>query len=64
MSYTVKKSNTTTAKFKMLAVADGKNFVDCETGEIIDVADVLSKAMGENPFEMQAVVKIDTTDED
>lgn len=61
MSYSIKKSGTTTAKFKMLAVADGKNFVDYETGEIVDVADVIAKAMGGEPFDMQATTK---TEED
>lgn len=47
MSYSVKKSKTINAKFKSLAVDDLNNFIDLETGEIINIAKVISQTVGE-----------------
>lgn len=58
MSYTVKKNKGTSAKFKMLSVDSEKNFVDLETGEVIDLPAILAKSFGENePIDISATVK-------
>lgn len=61
MGYKVTKAGATTARFKMLAVGGNNNFVDYETGEIVDVASVIGVAMGDQPFDVVATSK---TEED
>lgn len=43
----VKKSKNINAKFKSLCVQGGRDFVDLETGEIIDLAAVVSQTIGD-----------------
>ena len=51
---------TTSGKFKMLAIADGKNFIDYETGEFVDFPDIISKHLGEEPFDLSITQKSET----
>ena len=55
-----KRTTNTNGKFKMLAVADGNNFIDYETGEVVDVADIIGKCMGEEPFDLSVTQKSET----
>jgi len=55
-----KRTTNTNAKFKMLAVADGNDFIDYETGEVVDVANIISKCMGEEPFDLSVTQKSET----
>ena len=55
-----KRTTNNNAKFKMLAVADGSNFIDYETGEVVDVADIIGKCMGEEPFDLSVTQKFET----
>ena len=48
MPYNVKRSKNTTAKFKAFAVDGAKNFIDTETGQIVDVQDIVAKTFGED----------------
>jgi len=48
MPYNVKRSKNTTAKFKAFAVDGAKNFIDTETGQIVDVQDIVVKTFGED----------------
>ena len=60
MSYVIKKNRGTSAKFKALAVDGEKRFVDTETGNYIDLADILAKSFGENePMALRATIKSD-----
>ncbi len=62
MSYSVKKSKATSAKFKAFAVDGSNQFVDTETGEIVDINSIIAKSFGENtPVDINVSVK---TDED
>ena len=66
MSYQIKKSRGTSAKFKAFAVDGTKNFVDTETGEVVDIQDIIAKSFGENtPVDISVSVKSedDVTDE-
>ena len=63
----VKKSKNINAKFKALAVSDGKAFVDLETGAIVDLAAVVSQTIGDGePVDVQITNKVeeDITPED
>lgn len=55
-----KRTTNTNGKFKMLAIADGNNFVDYETGEIVNVADIIGKCMGKEPFDLNVTQKSET----
>ena len=58
MSYSVKKSKATQAKFKALAIDSNKCFIDTETGEVLDLAGILASSFGENePIDLSATVK-------
>ena len=46
MSYSCKKSKSINCKFKSLSVVDNKSFIDSETGELIDLASVVAKTIG------------------
>lgn len=60
MSYVIKKNRGTSAKFRALAVDSEKRFIDTETGEFIDLADILAKSFGENePMDLNATIKSD-----
>ena len=56
-----KRTLNTNGKFKMLAIADGNKFIDYETGELVDVPDIISKCMGEEPFDLSVTQKSETT---
>lgn len=45
-------------KFKSLTIVDG-NFVDSETSEIINVAEILGKVYGNNTFDLSTTYKSD-----
>lgn len=45
------KNGSITGKIKMLNVANG-SFIDCETGEVIPVAQLIESAMGNLPFDL------------
>lgn len=52
-----KKSISTNGTFKMLAVQDGI-FLDTETGEVINVADIIESALGSGqPFDLKVSQK-------
>lgn len=54
----IKKSRNTTAKFKAFAVDGNRNFVDTETGELVDVNSVIAKTFGEDtPVDIQVTLK-------
>ena len=55
-----KRTTNTNGKFKMLAIAGENNFVDYETGEIVDVADIIGKCMGKEPFDLSVTQKSET----
>lgn len=60
MSYQVKKNRGVSAKFKAFAVDGDRNFIDTETGEMVSVADVIAKTIGENtPVDIQVSLKED-----
>ena len=66
MSYSVKKQRSTSAKFKALAVDGANQFVDTETGEVVDINSIIAKSFGENtPVDISVSVKSedDVTDE-
>lgn len=56
-----KRTLNTNGKFKMLAIADGNKFIDYETGELVDVPDIISKCMGGEPFDLSVTQKSETT---
>ncbi len=55
-----KRTLNTNGKFKMLAIADGNNFIDYETGELVDVANIIGKCLGEEPFDLSVTQKSET----
>ena len=55
-----KRTLNTNGKFKMLAIADGNKFIDYETGEFVDVPDIIGKCMGEQPFDLSVTQKSET----
>ena len=55
-----KRTLNTNCKFKMLAVADGNNFIDHETGEVVNVANIIGKCLGEEPFDLSVTQKYET----
>lgn len=58
MSYQIKKSAATTAKFKSFLVSADRNFIDSETGSLISIADVIAKTFGEDtPVDIQVSLK-------
>ena len=58
MSYNVKKNRGVSAKFKAFAVDSDRNFIDTETGEMVSVADVIAKTVGEDvPVDISVVLK-------
>lgn len=63
----IKKSKNINARFKSLAVSEGKSFIDLETGELIDLASIVSKTIGDGePVDVQITNKLeeDITPED
>ena len=48
MSYSVKKNKSINCKFKAMLVRDGQQFIDSETGEICDLARIVSKTIGDD----------------
>lgn len=62
MSYSVKKSKATSAKFKAFAVDGERNFIDTESGELVDIGSVIAKTFGEDvPVDISVSLK---TEED
>ena len=60
MSYSVKKQRSTSAKFKAFAVDGANQFIDTETGEVVDVNSIIAKSFGENtPVDIQVSLKAD-----
>ncbi len=58
MSYSVKKNRGVSAKFKAFAVDGNRNFIDTETGELVSVADVIAKTVGEDvPVDISVTLK-------
>ena len=58
MSYSVKRNKTTSAKFKAFAVDSEMNFVDTETGALVDVASIIAKSFGEGtPVDLNVTLK-------
>ena len=58
MSYSVKRNKTTSAKFKAFAVDGDRNFVDTETGSLVNVADIIAKSFGEDtPVDLSVTLK-------
>ena len=58
MSYSVKRSKQTSAKFKAFAVNSDRNFLDTESGELVNVADVIAKTFGEDtPVDVSVSLK-------
>lgn len=58
MSYSVKRSKQTSAKFKAFAVDGDRNFIDTESGEFVNVADVIAKTFGEDtPVDVSVSLK-------
>lgn len=53
-----KKSTQISGKYKVIAVSGG-NFIDYETGEVINVADELERLYGQNPFSLSTSLKLD-----
>ena len=58
----VKKSESTTLKGKALVIIDNK-FSDFETGEVIDLVQILKDTFGESPFDITAIQKTDTEED-
>lgn len=56
MAVAIKKTNGVKGKFKGIMVKDGK-FIDNETGELVDVAAIAQRCMGEQPFDLSISVK-------
>lgn len=54
------KSGNINGKFKSLAIADGNNFIDFETGEVINLASIIYQVIGDEPFDMTLVQKSET----
>lgn len=55
-----KKSISINGTFKSIAISDG-NFFDMETGEIINVAEIIESAIGSNQeFDLKVSTKNDT----
>ena len=58
MSYSVKKNKGVTAKFKAFSVTEDRNFLDNESGELISIADVIAKTIGEGiPVDISVTLK-------
>ena len=55
-----KRTTNNNAKFKMLAIADGNKFIDFETGEFVDVPQIINKCIGEEPFDLSVTQKSET----
>jgi len=55
-----KCTSNTNGKFKMLAIADGNKFIDYETGEFVDVANIINKCVGNEPFDLSVTKKTET----
>ena len=55
-----KRTTNTNGRFKMLAIADGNKFIDYETGEFVDVPDIIGKCVGEEPFDLSVTQKSET----
>ena len=55
-----KRTLNTNGKFKMLAIVDGKQFIDYETGEVIDVPEIIGRCMGKEPFDLSVTQKSET----
>lgn len=53
-----KRTTSVNGKLKNLCVIDGK-FVDAESAEEIDVADILEKVYGRNAFDISTSYKSD-----
>lgn len=53
------KSGNISGKFKNIAVVNN-NFVDYETGEVIDLISIISQVVGEQPFDMALTQKSET----
>ena len=58
MSYSVKRNKGVTAKFKAFSVTGDRNFLDTESGELVNVADVIAKTIGEDiPVDISVTIK-------
>lgn len=58
----VKKSESTSLKGKALSIINNK-FADYETGEIIDLIEILKNTFGDLPFDLTAIQKVDTEED-
>ena len=45
--YSIKRNKGVTAKFKSLSVDQDKNFIDLETGKVLDLASIVAETFGE-----------------
>lgn len=56
----IKKNRSTTAKFRAFAVDCERNFIDTESGELVDIGSVIAKTFGEDtPVDIQVSLKED-----
>lgn len=56
----IKKNRSTTAKFRAFAVDGECNFIDTESGELVDIGSVIAKTFGEDtPVDIQVSLKED-----
>lgn len=67
MSYSVKQTRGVSAKFKSFSVTGDRTFLDNESGELVNIADVIAKTIGEDvPVDISVTLKSedDVTPED
>ncbi len=54
MPYNVKRNKSINAKFRAMLVQNGSQFIDSETGEVCDLAKIVSKTIGDGqPVDIQ-----------
>lgn len=53
-----KRTTSLSGKFKNV-VSNGETFIDAETGEEINVCEILNKVYGSNPFDISTSYKAD-----
>lgn len=56
----IKKNRGTTARFKNFAVNADRNFIDLETGEVVDINSVVASVIGEDePIDINITNKVE-----
>lgn len=56
----IKKNRSTTAKFRAFAVDGECNFIDTESGELVDIGSVIAKTFGEDtPVDISVTNKVE-----